>query len=241
MAIAHVQSGGTNANNTTSVARAFSSNVTSGSLIVVVGMKFSPSNDAYVAGDCTKSAGTATIGTIALDHSANITTGGTNHAAVGIWSAIVTGTGSCTMQTAGAAAGSYLLIGSGEFSGSWDASRLEAGVSGAGTGSDGDAAGSSGNASSAGAGLFIGGLSLETNVGGTITPDAAFTAMYENEASTDANGSAIYQIVGGATTDAAEWTFTTNNNGYGIALAVYKEAAGAATSILRQMMMHHGS
>jgi hypothetical protein len=209
MAIAAVgsQAGGTNANNATSVSRAFGSNVSVGSLIIVVGMKFSPSNDAYVAGDCTKSAGTATIGTVALDHSSNITTGGTNHAAVGIWSAIVTGAGSLTMQTAGAAAGSFLLIATAEFSGSWDASRLEAGVSNAGTGADSDAAGTSGDATSAGAALFIGGLSLETNSGGTITPDAAFTAIF----------------------------------GYGIALAVYKEAGGAAASILRQMMMHHGS
>src|SRR5688572_17812296 len=125
MAIAHVQSGGNFANNATAVTRSVGS-VTAGSLIVVCGMKFSPTTDAFAAGDCTQSAGTATIGSVTLDRGHNLDmAGGSGWGSVGIWSAPVTGSGTLTMQVGGALAGSYLLIGAGEFSGSWDSSRVE--------------------------------------------------------------------------------------------------------------------
>src|SRR5688572_25975197 len=105
MAIAHVQSGGNFANNTTAVTRSIGT-VTAGSLIVVGGKKFSPSTDAFVAGDCTKSAGTATIDTVTLDRGHNLDmAGGSGWGSAALWSAIVTGSGTLTMQVGGALAG----------------------------------------------------------------------------------------------------------------------------------------
>lgn len=221
------QAGGNNGNSATSVTRAFGSNVSAGSLIVVVGMKYSPSSDAFVEGDCTKSAGTATLGTITLDRQVQVDTTDADFACVAIWSAIVTGGGSLTMQVAGAVSGSYLLIATHEFTGNWDGSRAEAGNSNS-TASNGVSPATSGNATSAGAALFIGGLNVNSQAGVTITPDGAFTTIYEDEAGTDDNGSAIYKIVTSGNTDQAEWTIASGTwYGWAAAVQVYKEAAVA--------------
>ncbi len=220
--------GGNFGNNTTSVTRSMGS-VTAGQLVVVYGMKFSPTADAFVAGDVTKSAGTATIGTVSLDR----TNGGddgtaTAYAYAGIWSAIVTGSGTLTMQVGGAAAGSYILIAAEAFNGSWDASRVEA-VNGSLVTTNSTSSTSTGNVTSAGAAVMAAAIQLNTNAATTITPDAAFTTVYENETGTDDNGSAIYRIVGSGTTDAGDWTHGTNHNGTASAIVAYKEVAGSSS------------
>jgi hypothetical protein len=231
MAIAHVQSGGNFANNTTAVTRSVGS-VTAGSLIVVTGMKYSPTTDAFAAGDVTQSAGTATIGTVSLDRGHNLDLGGAiGFASTGIWSAIVTGSGTLTMQVGGALAGSYLLIAAGEFSGSWDASRVE-NVNSGGSATNGQTSFSSGTAATAGAGLFVGCLQYSCSTTQTNTPDAAFTEMYSNEAgTTDDTGSAGYRIVSSATTDAWDGTMQSANDGWAAAVVAYKEAAAATATL----------
>jgi hypothetical protein len=190
-------------------------------MLIVCGMKYSPSADAFVVGDCTQTAGTATLGTIALDKT-NGGADGSVYGYAGVWSAIVTGSGTLTMQVGGAVAGSYLLIATEAFNGSWDAARVEASN---GTDSDTSSPVSTGDATSAGAGLFVGAMQNSSASASTITQDAAFTLIYENETGTDDNGSAIYRIVGTGTTDAAEWTSTSLSVGFA-SLVVYKEAAG---------------
>lgn len=216
----------------TSVSVAFPSNVAVGSLISVVGWRYEPSADAYIAGDCTKSAGTATIGTVTLDAQLDQVDGGGGRATVGIWSAIVTGAGSLTMQVAGGSAGGFPCIAINEFSGNWDSTRVES-TNTNGTSATNTTPAHSNNATSAGAALFIGGLSLGNSGGSmTITPDAAFTQTYENEAGgTSQAGSSIYRIVTGGTTDRAEWTVpTSGNNGWGCAVVAYKEGGPTITS-----------
>ena len=220
--------GGINANNETAVSISFGT-VSVGNLIVVAGgKKYNTVNDQFVAGDCTKSAGTSTIGTVALD----VVNGGDWGGAFGsnaIWSAIATGAGTLTMEIGGNASDSYLQISGLVIGGNWDATRTEATNSAAV--SSGASAAGSGNASSVGAAIFVGDFTASNYDVVTITPDGSFTAIYEDEASNATFGS-IYRIVTGATTDAADWTIGTAHNGGHACVAVYKEVAGAP----RQMM-----
>lgn len=219
--------GGAPGNNTTSVSHSVGS-VTAGQLVVICGMKYSPSADPFVAADCTKSAGTATLGTISLDKTNGGADGVGAFGYTGIWSAIVTGSGTLTMQVGGAVAGSYLLIAAEAFNGNWDGTRVEAT---AGTDQDTTSPVSTGNATSAGAALFVGAMQNNAAAASTITHDAAFSLIYENETSTDDNGSAIYRIVSTGTTDSGDWTSTALNAGMA-SLVVYKEAAAAPKSFL---------
>lgn len=246
MTITHTQSGGNNGNNTTSVSRAFGSNLAVGSLIVVKAAKFSPSSDAFVSGDCTQSAGTATLSAFTFDRSRNQAQGvGGGHAAVATWSAIVTGAGSCTIQVAGAVSGSYLLLATAEFGGSWDSSRVETGNDNGASlaATTGATSADSGSVTSAGAALFISGLQVNASTDSVITEDASFTLIYENQTGTDDNGSFCYRIVSSGTTDTCNYSYTPQSGGTTTAWAsdivVYKEVAGGASSILPQMMQHH--
>jgi hypothetical protein len=219
------QASGTLADNTTSISLAFGSNVSVGSLVVVAATKYSPSDDAFVAGDCTKSAGTATIGTISMDVSANVNTASSNYAVTAVWSCVVTGAGSLTMQVAGAASGSYLLIGIDEYTGSWDASRLETSNTKTVAGTNSSAADSN-SVTSAGAALMVAGLGLNGPGAIAITDDASFTSIYKEDSGDHMVGSFIRRIVTTGTTDTANWTLSGTNDGYAAVIAVYKEAAG---------------
>ena len=127
MTIAHVsgQSAGNAAGNSATVTQAFSSNVGIDNLVTVIGAQVSTADlGAWVAGDCTKSAGTSTLGTITLDASVNLSIGEA-YLRVACFSAIVTAGGSCTMQIGGGDSntGSKIIID--EFSGNWDSSRVD--------------------------------------------------------------------------------------------------------------------
>lgn len=231
------QAGGTTTDSASATTRAFPSNVTAGNMIVVVACK-DAAGSAFVAGDCTKSAGTATIGTISLDKELRIDLGGASgdEVAVGIWSCLVTGSGSCTMRVGGAS-GTYWVLGTMEFSSDvgFDASRLEASSSGSST-TDNVLAASSGNGTSAGKAVFVGVMVSNGSATVTITPDAAFTQVYEEQnGSLHLMGSVIRQIVAAGTTDAAEWTLTeSGQRGYAAALAVYKEVGAAGDTLMAQ-------
>lgn len=227
MAITQVasQNSGAVADNTTSVSKAFPGNITSGNRIIIVGIKFSPSNDAFAAGDCTKTAGTATIGSIALDIQVNFNYTGGDYIAVGIWSAAVTGTGSCTMQVGGAVAGSYLLIASDEFTSSIGSITFDTGKTSTGTGSTG-APTASAITPSAYDGLIIGGVGTATAGATTHTPGSGFTQIFEEEdGSAHMTGSAIYRVLTSGS-GTANWTAPTTVP-WAVASAAYIEQAAA--------------
>lgn len=213
------QKGGNHAESATLVTRAFTNPVQVGSLITIVGMKFSPGLDAFVAGDCSKSAGGASIDTPTLDRSHNFNHAASDYLVVGVWSCLVTVAGTLTMQVSGALAGSFLVIGTDEYTGNWTGARLETGNDGQGT----STTPSTGNATSAGAALFVAGTA--TNCSSTVThaEDLAWNLTFEDEAgTTDATGSAITRIVTSGTTDDGSWTLGSSTQ-WDAALAVYKE------------------
>lgn len=229
MAITRAQAGGgTFANNVASIARAYSSNITSGNLISVSVVKVNDSgSDPFVVGDISQTAGTATLGTWTLDVETVFDTGGLwRH--VGVFSAPVTGTGSCTITVSGGA-GNYWIIGEAEYAGA-DTSATRVADTATGTGTGTSAA--SGNADSTGGAVFVGIVSTHVFANVTHTEDGAFTVIFEkNDAGTasSASGAAIDQIVSGATTDSADWSLSTSV-AWVAALAVYKETVTATPS-----------
>ena len=235
MTITVVQAGGTLSDNAASGARAFASNVTSGNKAVIACFRSAGASDPFVAGDCTKTAGTSTIGTVELLEQREIQyEAHAGRMIVGLWAVDVTGTGSLTMTVAGAA-NNYFGVAGIELNASagWDAGYLEDTAPNS-TASD-NTNGSTGNAVSAGAAIFIGVLSTSNDGGApqpmTLTEDGAFTlAFEEGDESAHAAGSVIYRIVSTGTTDSADWTIS-GNLGWACALAVLKEAAGATAAL----------
>jgi hypothetical protein len=217
LTITVAQSTGTVADSATSIAQATTGNVTAGNRLIVAYQRYAPSADAPVVGDISKSAGTCTLGAFALD---KVQTGTTNYFYSAIFSAEITGTGSCTITVAGAPAGSYHGIGLVELDTDLGTITLET-TNGA---SADTGAPSSGDGTSAGSAIFIGSLTLDITAATTITPDAAFTQVYEQEDGTTHIGcGTIYRIVSTGTTDAASYTAPTTEQ-YTLTLAVYKDA-----------------
>lgn len=229
-AVAGQEGGAGNASGASSQAYTFAGNVTAGSLIVIGAHRYNSDNaqHTFVAGNCTKTAGTSTIDTPTLDRAQDLNIGVIWYSDA-IFSALVTGSGSLTMTVAGGQAGSFWMVPGGEYTGSWDSSRLEA--SNGGTAVIGSTPAVSGNGTSAGAGLFWGLLGSDGSSTVTITPEAAFTQVYEEQsASTKLIGGAERQIVAVGTTDQAEWTLSGIWTGWSALLAVYKEAGGGGAT-----------
>jgi hypothetical protein len=215
MAIAHVASQGASAtgSSVTSISRAFPGNVTVGSLLTIFVGSAKFSIDDSVAGDLTKTAGTATIGTPTLDAQVQIG----NNLWAAQWSVLVTGTGSLTLQVANFPADTNMVMYVDEFTGNWDSTRVE----------DFDSLGSNAgtlpvgpNMTSVGAALFFGGCRIDA-LG--LTAEGNFTSV----AAVAQETHAIYRIVGTGTTDALEWTAPSGAT-WAIAGAVYKEGAVAS-------------
>lgn len=223
MPITRLQANGSTFENVTNGTHAMVSNVTAGSLLVVSSARWRSSDSTgHVAGDLTKSAGTATIGTPVVEGQGSA--GASQRSA--LFSVLVTGSGSLTLQVAYPGTGCYGSIFVGEFSGSWDSSRTEATNQGFGNSTAID----SGNATSAGAAVFVGSMSNTDSGTPTVTPDAAFEQIGEDEnGSVRIVHSAIDRIVTTGTTDSASWT-TTGAMDYTAVVAVFKEAAGGGGS-----------
>ena len=225
--ITFVQSAHGEAGSGVSPTATFSSNVTSGNLLVIVAGAYRAGTPphAFSLGDLTKSSGTATLGTAQLDIQHARSTG-SNEGRVAIWSIPVTGTGSLTLSLA-VNAGDYANIAAGEFSGADTSSgRLDTSL-----GNDGPGTGTGcviGDMTSAGAGVFVGGLTAYTSQTTSWTPDGAFSTLW-NEGNVAYNATAaIYRIVSSATTDSVD---ASNSPGYDSpgwagASAVYKAASG---------------
>jgi hypothetical protein len=220
-----IQKAGGTADNTTSVVVAYPADVVTGDLLVIAVVKYSPSDDAFVVGDISKSAGTATLGSFTLDQNVNFDFQASSDRMAGaIYSAPVTAGGSCTITVGGAVAGSFLVMSVSEWEGlDTGASRLE--DSDTGTGASGAPA--TATATSAGAALFAGIVLTNYAVVTTHTPGADYNTLFESEdGATHATGSAEYRVVTAGTTDAADWVAPTTSD-YACALAVYKAATAA--------------
>lgn len=231
MAISQVvgQAGKGLGDNATTVDRAFGSNVSSGSLITIVAIKWATtgSTDAYIAADCIKQAGTATISTPTLDKQFELTDGGDKYS-VGIFSCLVTGAGSLTLRIQGMVAGSYSVLFTDEWTGTWDASRVDGTPAATGSATNSQTAANSGNTTSAGAALFIGGLAANASTSGyTMTAGNSFTnASTETDGTAHWVGAYAYRTVGAGTTTAAAWTIGSANQGWVAGVVAYKEASG---------------
>lgn len=224
--------------------------VSVGQLVVfkVSGLNLSGASDPPVAGDCTKVAGTATIGAISLDRQSSGQTGpGPEWSHEAIYSCIVTGAGTLTLRYAGAPSGSYLWAASEAYNatGGWDSSRVDGTPASAFDATNNATSATTGSISNAAAGgLMVGGLCLTNGVDLAITPDGAWNQLAEQESAAHIQGSFIDRINTGAVTDDASWTFPAlDGGGYAgtaCAAVAYKEVAGGGgSSILRQMMAHH--
>jgi len=230
MAITRVQQTGSFADEAANMDQATGSNVTSGNLLIVCVAKLNVtgSSDAFVLGDMSKTAGTATIGTITLDASRNYNYSGSNYIATAIYSVPITGNGSLTMRCA-LGTSQYGVIGVAERSGlDTSGSRCEDFATAEGADS-GAAEPNSGDATSAAGALFVGALGDVSTGSQAHTEDAAFAVIYEQDSTDHMPGSFIDRIVTTGTTDAATWTSPTNNNPWVAAVAVYKEAASGGT------------
>lgn len=209
----------------TSVTCAYPNNVAVGSLLtIVVGSMAASSPHTVSASSLTKSAGTATIGTITLDRSEQWLYVGVYPMTLSIFSCLVTGAGSLTMQFAGMPSGSAAFVAIDEYTGSFDSGRVEAVASSNGS----STAPSAGNATSAGAALFVGGTVFFVGATSNPTEDGAFTLIAERSADAGNLGaSAIARIVTSGTTDAAAWTLSASG-GWSAGAVVYREIAPKA-------------
>jgi hypothetical protein len=216
----------TSTDNATNGTHATGSNVTLGNKVVVACFRFANTdNDPFVAGDCTKTAGTSTLGAFSLLTEENVQySASPGYENVGLWAADVTGSGTLTVTVAGTA-GNYWGVSIVELASStgWDGSYLEDTAIGANSADNTNAA--SGDGSSAGKAIFIGVVATTNDGTGsplTVTPDGAFTnSVEEEDDATHAVGSVIYRIVGTGTTDSADWTLD-SNLGWAAALVVIK-------------------
>lgn len=206
--------------------------VTAGQLITVVGVVYDTSTFTPAAGDVAYDAGSATIGTPTLDKYAVIDTGDAPYfIGLGIWSVLVTGSGSLSIRLtpsgASAACANHLSV----WDGNWDSTRVESAPAFVSSATNDQTAHSSASASSAGAGLFLAGLALLQTGNKAITQDASFTLLTEYEdGTTVACGGASYRIVSSATTDTSDYTSAAGTSyGWVSGLVVYKEVGGGGS------------
>jgi hypothetical protein len=219
--------------NATSMTKAFTNPVSTNSLIVIGAVKYPGTSDVFLAADCTKSAGTATIGAITLDKQFQISNGASSFIALGIWSCVVTAGGTLTLQIAGMPSGSYGAVFTDEYTGSFDSSRVDGTPAQGGSYTASQTAASSGNVTTAGAGLIFGVLGVDTSSNPfAMTEDGAFTSVAdETNGSAHMVGEAIRRVVTTGTTDAADWTIASSNAGWAAIAVAYKEVAGSAATL----------
>lgn len=202
-----LQNNGNYVDGGTSVSVAFDTDITNGNLLVTVVGKAtdgSGTEDPFVAGDLTQSAGAATLGTIALDFGDAIVLFGDLALASALLSAPITGSGSCTMQIANAATGSTMQITVVEVQNAdVSGTRFISGVF------DHDTTGSPSVGSvthEAGCILFAG---CDTDPSATITPSAGWGTLEERESS---SALPVYnhasRVMTGAATTSVSWTTT---------------------------------
>jgi hypothetical protein len=170
-----------------------------------------------LVGDIAKASGTATIGSFALDSHAERTNGG-EAVASAVYSVPITGAGTITITFA---ATHYYWCGVAEFSGT-----ALSGVDGQNTGNGITGLPATGSVTSAGAAVFVGALATYTAGALTHTPGADYEQIYEQEnGALHMTGSSEDRIVGGSTSDTADWLAPNMSAAWCAALAVYRTGA----------------
>ena len=212
--------------------QALPANVTAGNLVVVASYT-NRTTGVFVAGDCTKNAGsTATLGTIYLVKAAK-------HSAVdqvaGIWVAKVATGGSLTMAVAGDGS-NFVSCVVNEYSSdvgfddTSSATLLEASNSAEGTTAT---AINSGNATSAGKALFLGAVAVNNGALITLTLGSGWTNIFSSlNGTTEEVGQGATKIVSTGTTDSFNTTISVAPTQWVAVVAVIKEQASAGTAIM---------
>lgn len=210
---------------------AFGSNVTSGNTVIIAGGQTEAASDAWVAGDCTKSAGTATIGTPVLLASNNVNFQASIYARTALWLVPITGSGSLTMQISNGSSPFWTLIAGHEFT-ETDSTAEDSAA--AGTATDNTNA-DTGNATSAGNALFAAVVLTTDETDPTVTPDGSYTEAHEESSGGGPVLNFMYRLVTTGTTDSGSWTIG-NNKGWSCSLAVIAEdAAGGGGRIMGRL------
>jgi hypothetical protein len=194
-------------------------------VVVQIDVAFIGGSHTFVVGDLTKLSGTATLGTITLDKSQVQNNGSDNYYAL-TFSADVTGTGTIVFRCAGDGNGRYWNYAVSDISSNLGAMTVgNVNAAGGATGAP-----DSGNVTSTNAAIIMGCVGVSQPSGTvTITQDAAFTLIFEEEnASAHMNGSMIYRIVGASTTDSASWTAPTTIPWTAVVVE-YEENSGATS------------
>lgn len=205
----------------------FGADVTEGNVIIVTASSFVATGNtpsAFVTGDLTKTGGTATIGSLAVDVQSARTA--TSEERTAIYSMVVTATGSLEL-TLDAGTGDFLNAVALEVENLDTAALLEDTTTANGAGSGGSLLMSAGSMSSDGKGIMIGVFGAYTSGTSTWSRDGAFTAPSGAEVGDSAYNasSTIYRLLTGATTDAPEATNSdVQTPGWAAAGAVYKAA-----------------
>jgi len=221
-----VQTNSGSAVEVTSHSVAFSSDVTSGNLAVVMLGAMHFTDRTWLATDLTKTAGTATIGTPTIDV---LTAAGGSNRRTAIWSVPITGTGSLTLTLTDSATDTTFRMYIAEVSGLDTGASRVADFTSVADISTGFAA-NSGDIDSIDGGVFF--SVVEYYGGGLSGIDSAWTQIAAIDGGY-AGGAAGYRVVATTTTDSAQWSSPTGDS-WSIAAVVYKE--GGATSIVPQAM-----
>ena len=158
------------------ISKAFSVDVTAGNLLVICLSKYSnTTNDPPVVGNISKSAGTATLGSFTLDKVASQLYAGAEYIHSAIFSAPVTGSGSCTISIAAGSATYYWSLSISEYSGV-DVSGTRVDTTASNSGTSGTS-GASGSFTTAGSSLIIAAGACDTGSSHQMTAGTSFTAV----------------------------------------------------------------
>jgi hypothetical protein len=225
------QQGGVTVDGSATATRAFPSNVALGNLVVVMATRNNIGNTAFAAGDCTKSAGTATLGTITLVTDVNFDIGGGNIDQVGIWVAKVTGAGSLTMAVNGTSVSAFMVMSTAEFASDlgWGP-NIEASSTGT-QASDGTTSWATGNMTSAAGALFLGHVGGDGSSNISLAPGTGWTTIYNESDPVHTTGLSQYRITGVKLSDAANGSIANTNLGWLAVGAVINELAPAIPHI----------
>lgn len=224
----------------TTASRAFPSDVTVGN-VVYFAAAASDSSHTFVAGDCTKSAGTATIGTVELLGQVNQDTGDGFFIPSAVWAAKVTGTGSLTLQAGGLTSGAFWIGGSGEYNSDvgWPAT-LAGTPSSNGTATDSSTPATTGNATSTGAAVFVAVMGVGAPAAITIgAPGNSFSAVMEEEdGAAHMCGAIADRVVTTGTVTGGSWTLSSGTawQGWAAVVGVINESAAAASADVAVVM-----
>ena len=227
MAIVKVQNAGTVTDNT-AVSLAFAGDVTAGNLVVALVTRYHSGGSALVVGDISKS-GTCTLGSWTLE--ASLLDGDANVTGTAIYSAPVTGTGSCTIDfsKAGSAGWGLSLV---EFSGVSSTREDTATGGGVSSAPPTTLTMATAAADSAAGAVFVGitGFACSNTETTSLSVGGDYTLLYEYEDSYNYIGvGSEYRIVTEATNDAADWggiSLTSAYARWAACLAVFPASGG---------------